>query len=186
MSGALTESRSLAGSTGSRERFDIGGRRANLCRTKKQEDTEQPRTMSNPLQLRQFDPEFLANFQKGLADLLGLESTDTLPPIFKLPVAVALIENAADQLCQRHGIAIHDERVKHVAAAIERYKRRVQYHYAMLKGEAKYDLDMQRAGAITESERDDWQRRFDHLKRQQKIGNRKAQMTAVQRQFSRV
>jgi hypothetical protein len=32
----------------------------------------------------------------------------------------------------------------------------------------------------------DRQRRFDHLKRQQKIGNRKAQMTAVQRQFSRV
>jgi len=32
----------------------------------------------------------------------------------------------------------------------------------------------------------DWQRRFDHLKRQQKIDNRKAQMTAVQRQVSRV
>jgi len=51
----------------------------------------------------------------------------------------------------------------------------------MLKGEAEYDLDMQSAGEITESERDDWQRRFDHLKRQQEIGNRKAQMTAVQR-----
>jgi len=25
----------------------------------------------------------------------------------------------------------------------------------------------------------DWQRRFEHMKRQQKIGNRKAQMTAV-------
>ena len=73
-----------------------------------------------------------------------------------------------------------------MAAAIERYTRRVQYHYAMPKGEAKYDLDMQRAGEITDRERDDWQRRFDHLKRQQKIGNRKAQMTAVQRQFSRV
>jgi sRNA-binding protein len=142
--------------------------------------------MTNPLQLHQFDPEFLANFQKGLADLLGLDSTDALPPIFKLPVAVALTDDTAEQLCQRHGIADHDERAKHVAAAIDRYKRRVQYHYAMLKGEAKYDLDMQRAGEITDRERDDWQRRFDHLKRQQKIGNRKAQMTAVQRQFSRV
>ncbi len=66
-------------------------------------------------------------------------------------------------------------------AAIERHKCKVQYHHAMLKGEAEYDLDMQSAGEITESERDDWQRRFDHLKRQQEIGNRKAQMTAVQR-----
>ena len=40
--------------------------------------------MTTPLQLRQFDPEFLANFQKGLADLLGLDDTDALPPIFKL------------------------------------------------------------------------------------------------------
>lgn len=46
--------------------------------------------MTNPLQLRQFDPEFLANFQKGLVDLLGLDGTDNLPPTFKLPVAVAL------------------------------------------------------------------------------------------------
>jgi sRNA-binding protein len=142
--------------------------------------------MTNPLQLRRFDQEFLANFQKGLAELLGLDSTDALPPIFKLPVAVALTENAAEQLCQRHGIADHDERAKQVAAAIDRYKRRVQYHYAMLKGETKYDLDMQKAGEITDGEREDWQRRFDHLKRQQKIGNRKAQMNAVQRQFSRV
>ena len=81
---------------------------------------------------------------------------------------------------------VHDERAKHVAAAIERYKRRVQCHYAMLKGEAKYDLDMKRAGEITDGERDDWQRRFEHLKRQQKVGNRKAPMTSVQRQFSRV
>ncbi len=73
--------------------------------------------MTNPLQLRQFDPEFLANFQKGLADLLGLDGTDALPPIFKLPVAVALTEDAAEQLCQRHGISDHDERAKHVAAA---------------------------------------------------------------------
>lgn len=88
--------------------------------------------MTNPLQLRQFDPDFLASFQKGLVELLGLEGTDNLPPIFKLPVAVALTDDAAEQLCQRHGIAVHDERAKHVAAAIERYKRRVQYHYAML------------------------------------------------------
>jgi hypothetical protein len=142
--------------------------------------------MSNPLQLRQFDPEFLANFQKGLVELLGLDGTDSLPPIFKLPVAVALTEDAAEQFCRRYGILLHDERAKHVAAAIERYKRRVQYHYAMLKGEAKYDLDMQRAGEITDRERNDWQRRFEHLKRQQKIGNRKAQMTVIQRQFSRV
>ena len=142
--------------------------------------------MTNPLQLRQFDPDFLANFQKGLVELLGLDGTEALPAIFKLPVAVALTDNAADQLCQRHGITTHDERAKHVAAALERYKRRVQYHYAMLKGEAKYDLDMQKAGEITDREREDWQRRFEHLKRQQKIGNRKAQMTAIQRQFSRV
>lgn len=142
--------------------------------------------MTNPLQLRQFDPEFLANFQKGLVELLGLSGKEALPAIFKLPVAVALTDNAADQLCQRHGITTHDERAKHVAAALERYKRRVQYHYAMLKGEAKYDLDMQKAGEITDREREDWQRRFEHLKRQQKIGNRKAQMTAIQRQFSRV
>ena len=101
-------------------------------------------------------------------------------------MAVALTDDAAEQLCLRHGIANQDERTKHVAAAIDRYKRRVQYHYAMLKGEAKYDLEMRRAGEITDRERDDWQRRFDHLKRQQKIGNRKAQMTSVQRQFSRV
>ena len=56
----------------------------------------------------------------------------------------------------------------------------------MLEGEAKYTLDMQAAGEITQREREDWQRRFDHLKRQQKIGNRKVQMTAIQRQFSRV
>lgn len=142
--------------------------------------------MTNPLQLRQFDPEFLANFQKGLVELLGLSGKEALPAIFKLPVAVALTDNAADQLCQRHGITTHDERAKHVAAALERYKRRVQYHYAMLKGEAKYDLDMQKAGEITDREREDWQRRFEHLKRQQKIGNRKAQMSAIQRQFSRV
>lgn len=142
--------------------------------------------MTNPLQLRQFDPEFLANFQKGLVELLGLDGTEALPAIFKLPVAVALTDNAADQLCQRHGIAAHDDRTKHVAAALDRYKRRVQYHYAMLKGEAKYDLDMQKAGEITDREREDWQRRFEHLKRQQKIGNRKAQMSAIQRQFSRV
>lgn len=142
--------------------------------------------MTNPLQLRQFDPEFLGNFQKGLVELLGLDGTEALPPIFKLPVAVALTDNAADQLCQRYGIAAHDERAKHVVAALERYKRRVQYHYAMLKGEAKYDLDMQKAGEITDREREDWQRRFKHLKRQQKIGNRKAPMTAIQRQFSRV
>ena len=142
--------------------------------------------MTNPLQLRQFDPEFLANFQKGLVELLGLSGKEALPAIFKLPVAVALTDNAADQLCQRHGITTHDERAKHVAAALERYKRRVQYHYAMMKGEAKYDLDMQKAGEITDREREDWQRRFEHLKRQQKIGNRKAQMTAIQRQFSRV
>ena len=142
--------------------------------------------MTNPLQLRQFDPDFLANFQKGLVELLGLDGTEALPAIFKLPVAVALTDNAADQLCQRHGITTHDERAKHVAAALERYKRRVQYHYAMMKGEAKYDLDMQKAGEITDREREDWQRRFEHLKRQQKIGNRKAQMTAIQRKFSRV
>ena len=142
--------------------------------------------MTNPLQLRQFDPDFLANFQKGLVELLGLSATEALPPIFKLPVAVALTDDAAEQLCQRHGIPAHDERVKHVTAALERYKRRVQYHYAMLKGEAKYDLDMRKAGEITDREREDWQRRFEHLKRQQKIGNRKAQMTAIQRQFSRV
>lgn len=142
--------------------------------------------MTNPLQLRQFDPDFLANFQKGLVELLGLEGTDNLPPIFKLPVAVALTDDAAEQLCQRYGISSHDERAKHVAAALDRYKRRVQYHYAMLKGEAKYDLDMQKAGEITDREREDWQRRFEHLKRQQKIGNRKAQMSAIQRQFSRV
>ena len=142
--------------------------------------------MTNPLQLRQFDPEFLANFQKGLVELLGLEGTEALPAIFKLPVAVALTDDAAEQLGQRYGIAAHDERAKHVAAALERYKRRVQYHYAMLKGEAKYDLDMQKAGEITDREREDWQRRFEHLKRQQKIGNRKAQMTAIQRKFSRV
>ena len=109
--------------------------------------------MTNPLQLRQFDPEFLANFQKGLVELLGLSGKEALPAIFKLPVAVALTDNAADQLCQRHGITTHDERAKHVAAALERYKRRVQYHYAMLKGEAKYDLDMQKAGEITDRER---------------------------------
>ena len=142
--------------------------------------------MTNPLQPREFDPEFLANFQKGLAELLGLDNTDALPAIFKLPVAVALTDDAAEQLCQRYNIAAHGERAKYVAAAIDRYKRRVQYHYAMLKGEAKYDLDMQRAGEIADSEREDWQRRFKHLKRQQKIGNRKAQTTSVQRQFSRV
>lgn len=32
--------------------------------------------MTKPLQLRQFDPEFLANFQKGLVELLGLDGTD--------------------------------------------------------------------------------------------------------------
>lgn len=99
---------------------------------------------------------------------------------------MALTENTAEQLCERHRIAAHDERAKYVAADIERYKRRVHYHYAMLKGEAKYGLDMQRAGEITDRGRDGWQRRFDHLKRQQKIDNPKAQMTAVQRQFSRV
>ena len=45
---------------------------------------------------------------------------------------------------------------------------------------------MQRAGDITDREREDWQGRLDYLKCQQKIGNSKAQMTAVQRQFSRV
>lgn len=142
--------------------------------------------MTNPLPLRQFDPEFLANFQKGLVEPLALYRTDNLPPNFKMPVAVAMTEDAADRLVLRFGIPAHDGRAKHVAAAIERYKRRVQYHYAMLKGEAKYDLDMQKAGEITDGEREDWQRRFDHLKRQQKIGNRKARMTSVQRQFSRV
>jgi len=142
--------------------------------------------MTNSLQLRKFDPEFLTNFQKGLAELLGLYRTDNLPPIFKLPVAVALIDDITEQLCMRYGIALHDERAKHLAAAIQGYKRRVQYHYAMLKGEAKYDLDVQKAGEITDGEREDWRRRFEHLKRQQKIGNRKAQMTAIQRQFSRV
>lgn len=137
--------------------------------------------MTNPLKLRQF--EFLANFQKELVELLGLNGTDNLPPIFKLPVVVAMTEGAAKQLCQRYCVPADDERAKHVVAAIERYKRRVQYHYAMLKGEAKYDLDMRQAGEITDRERDDWQRHFEHLKRQQKIGNRKAQMTAVQRQF---
>ena len=73
-----------------------------------------------------------------------------------------------------------------MAAPIEGYKRRVQYLYSMLKGEAKYTLDMQAAGEITQRESEDWQRRFDHLKRQQKIGNCKAQMTAIQRQFSQV
>lgn len=34
-------------------------------------------------------------------------------------------------------------------------------------------------GEIANLEREDWQRCFDHLKRQQKIGDRKAQMTAV-------
>ena len=142
--------------------------------------------MTNPLQLRQFDSEFLTNFQNRLATLLGLSDKDALPAVFKMPVAVALTEDVADRLCERYGIAPDDERAKHVAGAIERYKRRVQYHYAMLKGEAKYDLDMKRAIDITDRERDDWQRRFEHLKRQQKIGNRKAQMTAIQRQFSRL
>jgi hypothetical protein len=111
--------------------------------------------MTKTLQLRQFDPEFLANFQKGMADLLGLDGTDALPPVFKLPVDVALTDYAAERLCQRHGIAYHDERAKHVVAPIEGYKSRVQYHYSMLKGEAKYDLGIQRAGEIKDRERND-------------------------------
>ena len=49
--------------------------------------------MTNPLQLRKFDPEFLVNFQKGLAELLGLDGTDALPSLFKLPMAVALCQS---------------------------------------------------------------------------------------------
>jgi hypothetical protein len=42
-----------------------------------------------------------------------------------------------------------------VTAAIVRYKRRVQYHYAMLKGEVKYDLDIRKAAEIADRERED-------------------------------
>ena len=142
--------------------------------------------MTNPLALRQFDPDFFASFQKRLVVHLGLAGTDDLPAVFKLPVAVALVENTADQLCQKHGIRADEERAKHLVAAIQGYKRCVQYHHAMLKGEARYDLDMRPAGEITEAEREDWRRRFEHLKHQQKIGNKKAQMNMGLRQFSRL
>jgi hypothetical protein len=39
--------------------------------------------MTNTLKLRQFEPEFPANFQKGLVELLGLDGLDgtvNLPP----------------------------------------------------------------------------------------------------------
>jgi hypothetical protein len=52
--------------------------------------------MTNPLQLRQFDPDSLANFQKGIVELLGRNGADNLPPIFKLLVAVALTDNAVE------------------------------------------------------------------------------------------
>lgn len=142
--------------------------------------------MTNPLALRQFDPVFFASFQKRLIEHLGVPGTDDLPALFKLPVAVALVENIVEQLCQRHGICADEDRAKHLAAAIQGYKRCVQYHHAMLKGEARYDLEMQQAGEITEAEREDWKRRFDHLKHQQKIGNKKAQMNMGKRQFSRL
>ena len=60
--------------------------------------------MTNPLQLRQLDPDFLANFQKGIVELLGRNWADNLPPIFKLLVAVALTDNAVEILYQRSGI----------------------------------------------------------------------------------
>lgn len=36
--------------------------------------------MTNTLKLRQSNPGFLANFQKGLVELLWLDGTDNLPP----------------------------------------------------------------------------------------------------------
>jgi hypothetical protein len=72
------------------------------------------------MKLRSFAPEFLANFHKGLVELLGLDGTDNLPLIFKLPMTVAMPEDTAEQLCQRYGIPADDEHTKHVAAAIER------------------------------------------------------------------
>lgn len=142
--------------------------------------------MPNPLQLREFDPEFLSSFQRGLVEVLGVTDKAQLPTVFKLPVAVALTDDIVERLCARYDIQSGSDRAKHVAAAIDRYRRRAQYHYAILKGEAKYDLDMKKSAEITDREREDWQRRFDHLKRQQKIGNRKAQLTPIQRQFSRL
>jgi sRNA-binding protein len=142
--------------------------------------------MKNSLKLRQFDKEFFARFQKELVETLGLPSMEALPAIFKLPIAVALSEGVLEQLCDRYGISVVDCRKKQLASAIGRYKRCAEYHYAMLKGEAKYDLDMKKTDPINELDRADWQRRFEHLKRQHKIGNRKAQLSAIQRQFSRM
>lgn len=36
--------------------------------------------MTNTLKLRQSNPGFLANFQKGLVEMLGLDGTDNRPP----------------------------------------------------------------------------------------------------------
>lgn len=47
---------------------------------RKRQETEHPHPKSNPLKLRQSNPGFLANFQKGLVELLGLDGTDNRPP----------------------------------------------------------------------------------------------------------
>jgi hypothetical protein len=142
--------------------------------------------MTHPLQDRQFEPKFLEAIRAALVEALGLTGPDALPALFRLPVAVAIVDDLAAALCARHGVAPADPRAAAVAAAVERYRRSVQYTYALLKGETRYDADMTPSGPIPPAEREAARARFEHLKTQQKRGNQKVRMTQLQRQFSRI
>jgi hypothetical protein len=143
-------------------------------------------TMTHPLQDREFEPKFLEAIRSALVEALGLAGPEALPALFRLPVAVALADDLAASLCARHGIAPGDSRAAAVGAVVERYRRSVQYTYALLKGETRYDADMTPCGPIPAAEREVARSRFEHLKTQQKRGNQKVRMTQLQRQFSRI
>jgi hypothetical protein len=144
---------------------------------------EQP---SPSLELRAFDAEFFAKIQRGLVEVLCLDHAGELPAVFKVPVAVALADNIAMQLCSQYSIDPNHERAHRLTGLLESYVRSVQYHYAMLKGEAKFDADLRKVQPISDVERAEWRRRFDHLKLQQKRGNRKAALSNMQKKFSRL
>ena len=141
--------------------------------------------MNGKLKLRQFDQKFHESFVNSLSEVLNLTSPTSLPSIFMLPVAVALASDMLSQLQRKYQLDENSEQAKKVEELMHRYMRTVQYHYAMMNGESKYNLDFSTAGPINEPERNLWTKRFSHLKNQQRLGNRKAQMNTFQKNFSR-
>ena len=112
---------------------------------------KKPRSTADALARRRFKPQFIQGLRAQLREAFGLSADDTLPDVFRVPVAVPLKIGIKQDLQNRYGIRDPKHpRCKLIARALKRYCQSTQYQYAILR---RFDTNLKPAQPITDEDR---------------------------------